>query len=99
MKRLIVCGGMTKTRATPQIVADVTGCPLVCPEQSETSATGAAILARAMVESDASLAALSRSMTSETRLIEPAAAAGGYVERREQYAAAVGRHAQGRARS
>ncbi|HSW44323.1 MAG TPA: FGGY-family carbohydrate kinase [Phycisphaerae bacterium] len=74
-KRLTMCGGVTKTRVTPQIVADVTGRPVVCPAQPEISAFGAAVLARAMLEPDTPLEQLAEAMSPPTRVLEPGPAA------------------------
>ena len=48
--RLVMCGAAAASRITPQIVADVTGRPVACVEQSAISAFGPPVIARAMVE-------------------------------------------------
>ena len=91
VSRLIMCGGVTQTRSTPQIVADVTGCPASCPDEPEVSAFGAAIVARAMLEPEAPLETLSRSMTEPGRVIEPGPAASYYAPKSAEYVEAVRR--------
>jgi len=91
VSRLIMCGGVTQTRATPQIVADVTGCRIACPGQAEVSAFGAAILARSMLEPDQPLEALFHSMAGPAREIEPGPAAPDYAQGLAQYVEAVDR--------
>lgn len=76
--RLIMCGGVARTRATPQIVADVTGRPVAFPAQPETSAFGAAVLARALLEPDTPLETLVDAMAPLTRILNPGPAAGTY---------------------
>ena len=76
--RLIMCGGVTRTRVTPQIVADVTGRPVAFPAQPETSAFGAAVLARAMLEPDTPLERLVDAMAPTARTLEPGPAAAIY---------------------
>lgn len=70
-QRLIMCGGVTRTRVTPQIVADVTGRPVAIPAQPETSAFGAAILARALLEPETPLEQLADSMAPTRRTLQP----------------------------
>ncbi len=76
--RLIMCGGVTRTRVTPQIVADVTGRPVAFPAQPETSAFGAAILARALLEPDTPLEQLADSMAPIQRILQPGSDAATY---------------------
>jgi sugar (pentulose or hexulose) kinase len=76
--RLIMCGGGAKSRCTPQIVADITGRPVTCPDQAEISAFGAAILARAMLEPDMPLKELFNSMAGTSRQIRPSESASVY---------------------
>ncbi len=90
VERLVMCGGAAKSRATPQIVADVTGRPVTCPEETEISAFGASILARAMVDRGADLAALCATMVGRTREIQPADGTTSYEALAREYAAAVG---------
>jgi sugar (pentulose or hexulose) kinase len=58
VKRLRMCGGAAASRQTPQIVADITQCPVSCVEAFDPGTLGAAAIARAMVEPDRSLADL-----------------------------------------
>ena len=64
-------GGAAGSRTTTQIIADVTGVPLACLNNSETSLLGAAILARGLVEESASLVELSLAMAPPARRVEP----------------------------
>jgi len=92
--RLIMCGGVTGTRVTPQIVADVTGRPVACPAQPEISAFGAAILARAMLEPDAPLEQLADTMSPPTRVLEPGPNAPAYTPLLTKYVDSVSRLAK-----
>jgi len=87
--RLILCGGAARSRCTPQIVADVTGRPVTCPAETEISAFGAAILARAMMERTASMADLCREMLGDAREIQPSDATTSYAKMVQEYIAAV----------
>lgn len=84
-KRLIMCGGAARSRCTPQIVADVTRRTVVCPRQSEISAFGAAVLARALAEPGVSLEPLCREMVGPVRAIVPGAAAEAYAPIAREY--------------
>jgi sugar (pentulose or hexulose) kinase len=88
-RRLIMCGGATASRCTPQLVADITGRSVVCPEQQEISAFGAAILARGMAAPDASLESLYHEMAGPVREHTPGPEAPAYATRVTAYAAAV----------
>ena len=48
--RLTMCGSAAASRQTPQIVADVTQRPVACVDAFDVSALGAAVIARALVE-------------------------------------------------
>jgi len=50
VRRLVLTGGATVSRVTPQIIADVTGLPVLCMERTAMSAHGAAVLARCAAE-------------------------------------------------
>lgn len=52
VKRLVMVGKAANSRVTPQIVADVTGLPIVCVQEPAVSALGAAIIARALVNTN-----------------------------------------------
>ena len=64
-------GGAAASRVTPQILADVTGCPVACIEQPSLSAFGAAVIARALVQPGVDLAALARRLAPASRTIAP----------------------------
>ncbi len=83
--QLVMGGGAAGSRTTTQIIADVTGVPLACLNNSETSLLGAAILARGLVEESASLVELSLAMAPPARRVEPGALATFYQDKSEQY--------------
>jgi len=87
--RLAMCGGAAGGTATPQILADVTGLPVSCTSVAETSAFGAAILAKGLVERDADLASLSGQMVPGTRLVEPGDERDLYSRMLEEYEASL----------
>lgn len=68
---LLMSGGASASRVTPQIIADVTGLPVACATESETSARGAAILARHLDEPGSDLAQLADEMSSAARHVLP----------------------------
>jgi xylulokinase len=69
--RLVMCGRAAASRVTPGIVADVTGLPVDGVTQPETSAIGAAVLARAIVEPGTMLADLAQAMKPAVRRVAP----------------------------
>ena len=71
VSRLVMTGGAAASSVTPQIVADVSGLPLVACTEADTSAAGAAVLARSLVEADTDLAALSRQFAPARKTIQP----------------------------
>jgi len=71
IRRLIMTGGAAASEVTPQIVADMTGLPLVCTTESEMSALGAAVVARGLVETGADLAAIAESAAPTGRTVTP----------------------------
>lgn len=85
VERLVMCGGAAAGRVTPQIVADVAGLPLACCTEADTSAFGAVVLARGLLERDTGLAALSRQMAPSARMVEPGPDAPFYRELLERY--------------
>lgn len=85
VRHLMMTGGGARSTLTPQIVADVTGRPVRCLEESEISAFGAAILARAMVEPDAGLAELYKEMAGGYREVVPGPQAEIYGPLAKQY--------------
>ncbi|MDZ7619560.1 MAG: FGGY family carbohydrate kinase [Patescibacteria group bacterium] len=72
--RLLMCGTAAASRVTPQILADVTQCPVLCGPEAAVSATGAAVIARAMTERQP-LAMLATQLAGQSRanlqVIEP----------------------------
>ena len=89
VSRVIMCGGAARSRITPQIVADITGCTVVCPSESEISALGASMLARAIVESDAAMETVCRAMAAPAREVRPGPAVSAYAEMLRDYVTAV----------
>ena len=79
-QRLAMSGTAAGSRVTPKILADTTGCVVSCVETSSTSTFGAAIVARAMVERDKSLAEWSKTLAPAGTPVEPG-------EDRDQYRA------------
>ena len=75
-------GGAAASSVTLQIVADVTGLPLVACTEADTSAAGAAVLARSLVEGDADLAALSKQFAPARTTIQPGENAAAYANTR-----------------
>lgn len=70
-KRLIMCGGASGSRLTPGIVADVTGMRVVCAEEAATSAIGAGIIARGLVEKSTRLSEIAGEMGVAVRPVMP----------------------------
>jgi len=71
VRRLVMCGGGAAGAVTPQIVADVTGLEVACCAELDTSALGAAVLARGLVDTNIGLAELSQAMAAPTRAVAP----------------------------
>jgi xylulokinase len=69
--RLVLGGGAAKSLVTPQILADVTGLGLDVCTGTEASLRGAAVLARGLLEPEATLADLAQAMMPPARSIEP----------------------------
>ena len=88
-RRLIMCGGAARSRMTPQIVADTTGCTVICPREPEISAFGAAVLARAMLEPGRSIPELHAAMAGPRTQVPPGPASPVYRDAAEAYARAV----------
>jgi len=80
VERLVMCGPAATSRATPQIVADVTGRPVACIGASAISAFGATILARRLAEPGVELRALAERLVPSHRDVEPGPNAGVYGE-------------------
>lgn len=89
VSRLIMCGNATRSRSTPQIVADITGREVICPTQPEISAFGAAIVARALVEPNTPLVNLAHVMTPQARQTQPGPAAQQYTQQMAEYVKTV----------
>jgi sugar (pentulose or hexulose) kinase len=89
VERLVMCGGATASRMTPQIVADAARVPVACCKEADTSALGAAILARALVERGRGLAALSRETAPAVRTCEPGPNSPLYRDMLEEYVASL----------
>ena len=64
-------GRASGSAVTPAIVADVLGLPVDTVLQPETSAIGAAILGRSLVEPQSALVDLASGMKTRVRRIEP----------------------------
>lgn len=71
VQRLVMCGGGAASRVTPQIVADACGLPVARVTRSDTSALGAAVLARGLVQPDSSLAELALAMVCGAGQVAP----------------------------
>ena len=89
VKRLVMCGGAASSSVTPQIIADVTGLPVATTSRSETSALGAAVIARGIVTQSADLAALSVEMTPPVHTICPGQNMELYGQCLQEYLASV----------
>jgi xylulokinase len=85
LDRLILCGKAASSQVTPQILADVTGLPVACSSHAETSALGAAILARGLLEPHTPLDHLAESMVAALRTVSPSEDTGEYRRIRDQY--------------
>jgi len=87
--RLAMCGGAARSGLTPQIVANAAGLPVDCAAETDTSALGAAVLARGLVEPMAPLGELSRGAGKTLRSFEPDGDAGLYRDMLSEYLAAL----------
>jgi sugar (pentulose or hexulose) kinase len=86
VEKLVMGGGTAASKATTQIIADVTGLPLACFGVGAGSVLGAAILARGLVETRRSLARLSEEMVPAARMVRPGQHAAFYAEAFRDYA-------------
>jgi xylulokinase len=84
-KRLLMCGAAATGETTPQIIADVTGLPVERHTGGQTSALGAAILARAILEPGKWLGDVSETMAPTAPLVEPGSDRDLYRTLFEQY--------------
>jgi xylulokinase len=89
VRRRVMCGGGAAGQVTPQIVADVTGVEVACCSEPDTSALGAAVIARGLVDRDAGLAELSQAMAPPLRVVEPGPHSAFYHELLEEYLASL----------
>ncbi len=83
--RIVMCGGAAVSRVTPQIVADVTGLPVAASTEPDTSALGAAVIARGLAEEEADLAVLCEAMRPPVRNLEPDVDSDRYARLVEEY--------------
>jgi xylulokinase len=79
-RELLMSGGAAASRVTPGIIADVTRLPVECATQRESSALGAAILARHLVEPGSDLTQLAESMKAPARSVPPGPDGSSYEE-------------------
>jgi len=89
VQRLVMCGGAAASRVTPQIIADATGLSIECSAESDTSALGAAVIARALTEPTAEPAGLSEEMRPQVRLFRPGGDAALYRQLFNEYVASL----------
>lgn len=89
VERLVMNGGATKSRVTPQVIADATGLPVSCGTESDMSAFGAAVIARGLIEPHAGLAELAEAMTPAVELLTPGADRDVYRPMFEEYCASL----------
>ena len=89
VNRLVMTGGAAAGSVTPQIIADMTGLPLVCATESAMSAFGAATIARGLIETDAGLADIAQRVTPPSRTVTPGQNAPLYQQLFEKYLAAL----------
>ena len=85
VRRLVLCGGAAASQVTPQIIADVTGRPVACIQETAISAFGAAVVARAMVEPEPGLGELARRLAPESRIVRPGGDASLYQRLFQRY--------------
>ena len=90
VERLIMTGGAAASSVTPQIIADMTGLPLICCTETDTSAFGAAVIARSLVETETQLAAISQRMAPAGRTLAPGDDRAAYEPLLEDYLARRG---------
>jgi xylulokinase len=83
--RLMMCGSAAASRQTPQIVADIIQCPVLCIDAFDVSALGAAALAGGLLEPDVPLKDIVERMAPASRLVTPGPNTGIYQKVREEY--------------
>jgi xylulokinase len=69
VQRLLMTGGAAASEVTPQIIADITGVPVVCQPGAASSPQGAVVLARSLIPGQASLRELAEGMAPAGRVI------------------------------
>jgi xylulokinase len=89
VERLVLSGGAASSAVTRQIIADVTELPLDCVGRDAASALGAVILARGLLEPEASLATLSEGMRAPSERVAPGTDAPLYRQLYARYLAGV----------
>ncbi|MCK4601209.1 MAG: hypothetical protein KAU28_02005, partial [Phycisphaerae bacterium] len=89
VRRIVMCGGAASGCATPQIIANITALPVACTTEGPTSALGAAMIARGLLEPEAALAEISGQMKPPVRLVEPDENSEFYHELFEEYVASL----------
>jgi xylulokinase len=85
VQRLLMTGGAAASEVTPQIVADVTGLPVVCQGGLPSSLRGAVILARSMLPGQGALRGLTETMALPGRPFQPGPDAPFYRRQFETY--------------
>ncbi len=85
VSRVVICGGASRSAVTPQIISDASGIPLVRSAESETSALGAAMIARCLTEGSDDLARASEEMTPSKEEISPGAQRAFYRRLLQEY--------------
>ncbi|MBI5723903.1 MAG: amidohydrolase family protein [Planctomycetes bacterium] len=88
-RRLILCGEAAAGEETPQTIADITGLPVACAAVRQTSAFGAAVIARGLAEHSESLVQLAESMASSRRIFTPGDNAARYRQIMAEYIASL----------
>jgi sugar (pentulose or hexulose) kinase len=85
VETLVTGGTAAASQVTPQIIADVTGMPLLALSGGEGSLLGAAIVARGLLEPTRSLAELATEMRPSGRSIQPGSDSVFYGQRYQEY--------------
>jgi sugar (pentulose or hexulose) kinase len=89
IQRVVMCGKAASSQVTPQAIADTTGRIVDCSALTETSAFGAAILARRLLDARVGMAELADAMKPMMRRVQPGQDAGQASERMRQYVASL----------
>ena len=85
VRRLVLCGGAARSRVTPQIIADVTGLPVATSGEPDTSAVGAAMIARSLAEGGRDLGRIAENTAPALATFEPGADAASYRQLLDGY--------------